>query len=83
VKAPRISNPDEWVEFEYEDKGDVSVCYDDIGNPCEGYTSRFVINGQEYTSILFKPVNGNIGMKRSILDMEFMKKHDIDLERME
>lgn len=73
LKIPRISNPNELVDVIYTDKGNIENH--------KNYVSVFEFEGKKKLQNSFCCKRGDIAMKRYKSDCEFLRKHDLDLEK--
>ena len=81
---PKISNPKEFVEVIFTDFGDVHAAYDKNGNPYEAYTSKFEWDGKSVKNYVDRDLahyQKNPMEYRYQQDLEFLRKHDLDLEK--
>ena len=86
MKCPRLSNPDEVVEFIWEDKGSTLPWYDLNGNQFEAYVSIFTIRQPEIKrayAVLDKEMVDRGEIDRFKNDCEVAAGLDLDLTRCE
>ena len=83
IRAPRASDPDQFVEFILEDRGDVVPALDKDGYRFAAYTTYAVVDGKEYFFQVPKAtMEDDSAMGRMTHDIAMLLALDIDLRDM-
>lgn len=76
MKIPRISNPEEYVDVKFLDRGNIG------SDTTYEFTSVFTFNGGTHTNITLTKIHyDDLSKQRYISDCEFLKKFDLNLDK--